>query len=158
MDKARIRSGSRGPRRRRVGVGAGLLMAFLLMLAPAGNFPTNLPVARSQENTASYETEFQNGLRLLRNKRYDEALKSFKRANDMRNKQSAECYFGMAQAYQGLLAYKNVVESCDKMLEFSAGDTKTQANAYNLKGIALQSQADGKDQKKLQNAEPRYAQ
>ncbi len=146
---------SREQRRlRRIGIGAGLLLAFLLVLAPAGSFPTAL----SQGNTESYDTVFQNGLMLLRSKRYEDALKSFKRANDMRNKQSADCFFGMAQAYQGLGAYKNVVESCDKMLELSAGDIKTQANAYNLKGIALQTQADGKDQKKLQDAEASFRQ
>jgi len=158
MAKLTIRSESSAARLRRIGIGVGLLMAILLMLAPAGSFPTGLPVVRSQDNTASYEAEFQNGLKLLRGKRYEDALKSFKRANDMRNKQSAECFYGMAQAYQGLLAYKNVVESCDKMIEFSGGDVKTQANAYNLKGIALQTQADGKDQKKLQDAETSFRQ
>jgi peroxiredoxin len=161
MDNVRLGPEERGPkslRLHRIGVGAGLLVAILLALAPAGTFWASLPVARSQGNDASYDSEFQKGLDLLRRKRYEDALKSFKHANEMRNKQSAECFFGMAQAYQGLAAYKNVVESCDKMIELSSADTKAQARAYNLKGIALQSLADGKDQKKLQEAEAVFRQ
>jgi tetratricopeptide (TPR) repeat protein len=94
----------------------------------------------------------------LRRHLWEDALKSFKRANEMRNKQSAECFLGMAQAYQGLEAYKNVAVSCDKVIELSAADPKMMAQAYNLKGIALQAQAATKDQKKLQEAEAAFRQ
>ena len=148
-----------GPRR--IGVAAGLLIAFLLALSPAGTTWSSFPVTLSQGaqgNDASYDSEFQKGTDMLRRHRWEEALKSFKRANEMRNKQSAECFYGMAQAYQGLGAYKNVVESCDKMIELSAADTKAQAQGYNLKGIALQTPAGVKDQKKLQEAESVFRQ
>lgn len=147
-----------------------LLCGLLLAPALAGISWTSFSVARSQQvhgtqetktaqgNEVSYDTEFQKGLDLLRRKRYDDALKSFKRANEMRNKQSAECFYGMARAYLGLEAYKNVAESCDRIIEFSGSDTKLQAQAYNLKGIALQTQAEGKDQKKLQDAEANFRQ
>jgi thiol-disulfide isomerase/thioredoxin len=144
----------RSPRR----VGAGLLLGCLLLTAAAGVFLTYLPVASSQGTEQSYNSEFQKGLDLLRRRRWEDALKSFKRANDLRNKQSAECFYGMAQAYQGLEAYKNVADSCDKMIELSAGDTKMQAMGFNLKGIALQAQAENKDQKKLQEAEAAFRQ
>ncbi len=146
---------------RRIGVPAGL--ALLITLTPAGKRWSSFPVATSQESQGSqvndaYDTEFRKGLDLLRRHRWEDALKSFKRANEMRNKQSAECFYGMAQAYQGLNAYKNVVESCDRMIEFSAGDPKSLIEAYNLKGIALQAQAAIKDQKKLQEAEAVFRQ
>src|SRR6266850_1940484 len=145
----------------RIGVGAGLLIAFLVLLSSAGSFWITFPFATaqgSQGNDASYDSEFQKAVDLLRRRRWEDALKSFKRANEMRNKQSAECFYGMAQAYQGLEAYKNVVESCDKMIELSAGDIKSQAMGYNLKGIAIQTQAGVKDQKKLQEAEAVFRQ
>jgi thiol-disulfide isomerase/thioredoxin len=147
------KSDTRRPRLLPIGV-AGLFLALMMSLMPAG-FWFSLQVTSSQArgNDESYDSEFQKGLDLLRRHRWEDALKSFKRANEMRNKQSAECFYGMAQAYQGLEAYKNVAESCDKAIELSAGNTKTQAQAYNLKGIALQTQAAGKDQKKLQEAE-----
>ena len=152
---------SGGSRQRRIGIGAGSLIVFLLLLSSAGNFWTTFPVTRAQGlqgNDVSYDSEFQKGLDLLRRRRWEDALKTFKRANETRNKQSAECFYGMAQAYEGLDAYKNVVESCDKMIELSAGDIKSQALGYNLKGIALQAQAGVKDQKKLQEAETVFRQ
>jgi len=155
------------------------MVGVLLAPALAGISWAGFPLARSQGapaqrtqtqgtqaqgtqgangNDASYDSEFQKGLDLLRRKRYDDALKSFKRANELRNKQSAECFYGMAQAYLGLEAYKNVAESCDKLIEFAAGNVELQAQGYNLKGIALQTQSEGKDQKKLQDAEANFRQ
>lgn len=131
------------------------------MLALGWSSGTRLPIAQLQGtpgNEASYDSEYQKGIDLLRRKRYDDALKSFKRANDMRNNQSAECFFGMAQAFLGLKAYKNVVGSCDKVIEFAASDTQIQAQAYNLKGTALQTQAGVKNQKKLREAETNFRQ
>ena len=159
-----VMGGTRGRWMRRIGAPVGLVVAGLTILSPAGSRWFRFPVATSQEsqaaqgNDAAYDTEFRKGLDLLRRRRWEDALKSFKRANEMRNKQSAECFIGMAQAYQGLEAYKNVAESCDRVIELAAGDPKTLAAAYNLKGIALQSQAAGKDQKKLQEAEAAFRQ
>src|ERR1700738_4524971 len=136
-----------------------LTIGLLVASAIAGTFWTSFTAARSQgaqggqEGDAAYATEFQKGLDLLRRRRYEDALKSFKRANEMRNKQSAECFYGMAQAYVGVEAYKSAAESCDKMIEFAGGDTQKKAQAYNLKGIVVQKQAESKDQKKLQEAE-----
>jgi len=59
----------------------------------------------------------------------------------------------MANAYMGLAAYKTVAATCDKVIELTANDPAMQAQALNLKGIAIQKQSDGKDQKKLQEAE-----
>ncbi|MDX6304453.1 MAG: hypothetical protein QOI77_1422 [Blastocatellia bacterium] len=156
--------GTRGRWMRRIGAPVGVVVVGLTILSPAGSRWSSFPIATSQEPQASqtsdaaYDSEFRKGLDLLRRRRWEDALKSFKRANEMRNKQSAECFIGMAQAYQGLEAYKNVAESCDRVIELSAGDPKTMAQAYNLKGIALQSQAAGKDQKKLQEAEAAFRQ
>ena len=155
---------TRGRWMRRIGMPVSLVVAGLTILSPAGSRWSGFPFATSQEsqaaqgNDAAYDTEFRKGLDLLRRRRWEDALKSFKRANEMRNKLSAECFIGMAQAYQGLEAYKNVAESCDRVIELAAGDPKTLAAAYNLKGIALQSQAAGKDQKKLQESEAAFRQ
>ena len=62
----------------------------------------------------------------------------------------------MAQAYFGLEAYKNVVESCEKVAEVAPGDGRSLVQAYNLEGIALQAQANVKDQKKLADAETAF--
>jgi len=107
--------------------------------------------SHAQEDDA--QDELRKGVELLRRHRYEDALKSFKHANDLRNRNCAECYFDMAQAYEGLSAYKNVVDSCDKAIELAPADKVLAASIYNLKGMALVESAERKDQKKLQDAE-----
>lgn len=107
-----------------------------------------------QPEAATYEMEIQTGRNFMRQRKYEDALKAFKRANELKGKTSAEAFLLMANAYMGLEAYKNVGQSADKTIEFAGSDVNLQAQAYNLKGIAIQRQSDnGKDQKKLQEAE-----
>ena len=110
----------------------------------------------AQEPDLTYEEVLGSAKDLLGKYRYDEALKAFKHANEMRDKKSAECFAGMSDAYFGLEAYKNVITSADKTIEFAGGDAKLLLRAYNNKGLALQAQADRKDQKKLQAAEAMF--
>jgi peroxiredoxin len=117
-----------------------------------------LPSTTEAQADEAYNIELQKGNELLRRRNYEEALKSFKRANEMRGKKSPECFFGMAQAYFGLDAFKNLTESCEKAIEFAVNDEKLRARAYNLKGLAVQTQAEGKDQKKLLEAETLFRQ
>jgi thiol-disulfide isomerase/thioredoxin len=130
-----------------------LLSIGLLAAAPGiSNIAsaTNLLV---QDDDNSFDEQFNQGVENLRRHRFEEALKNFKRANDLREKKSAQAYLGMAQAYVGLEAHKNVIESADRIIELSGGDAKMIAQAYNLKGLAQQAQAEGKNTKKLQEAE-----
>ncbi|MEO8435451.1 MAG: redoxin domain-containing protein [Pyrinomonadaceae bacterium] len=156
---ARSSSGKRkAPWLRVMGILATLgLVAGFAELSPAGA-RWNAPVAQAQDEAATYEEELAKGQLLLRRHRFEEALKSFKRANQLKDKQSAESFIWMAQAYKGLEAYKNVIESADKAIEFGGGDSKIGAQAYNLKGLALQAQSENKNQKKLQEAEAAFRQ
>lgn len=124
----------------------------LLLLDPQPN-----QTVKAQADDA-YEEEVIKGKALLRERRYEDALKSFKRANEMRDKKSAECFNLMCEAYLGLLAYKNVVESADKVIELAGDDKDLLFRAYNNKGLALQLSAEKKDQKKLQAAEAVFRQ
>lgn len=130
-------------------------MSFLLLFEFAWPEGTGA-YAQSPEGEVGYARELEKGRSLMRQRKYEEALKSFKRANEMRDKKSAECFFWMAQAYQGLGAYKNVVESCEKGIQLAEGDVSLRARLYNLQGMGLQSQSEGKDQKKLQQAESAF--
>lgn len=108
---------------------------------------------QAQDDAFTFETEYQKGVDLLRRRQYEDALKSFKRANEMRGKKSPDAMLGMAQAYVGLEAYKNVIDISDKILELAPADPEIRAQALNHKGLALQSQAEAKDEKKLREAE-----
>jgi len=136
----------------------GLGVALLVLVNPAPNLVTGEAMARAQQGDAAYEDEMEKGRDFMRAHKYEDAVKSFKRANDIAGKKSSECLLGMAQAYQGLEAHKNVIESCDKLLELAGSDLQLRALAYNMKGIALQSQSEGKDQKKLRDAEAAFRQ
>jgi len=131
------------------------LVAAAVAIACA--FPTAL--VRAQATTTesagapTYEQEIANGRDLMRRRKFEDALKAFKRANELKGQASAEAFYLMATAYMGLEAYKNVVQTSDKVIEVAANDPAMQAQAYNLKGIAIQKQSDGKDTKKLADAE-----
>ena len=112
--------------------------------------------AFAQDTEPTYEEQLASAKDLLHKYRYDEALKGFKRANELRGKQSAECYALMSDAYFGLEAYKNVIASADKAIALAGGDTQLLVRVYNNKGLALQAQADKKDQKKLEAAEAAF--
>jgi len=116
--------------------------------------PTLVPgSARAAAQQADAEEELDTGRVLLRQRKYDEALKAFKRANALRGNNCVECLWGVAQAYQKLEAHRNVVDTCNKIMELAAGDSGQRARAHNMKALALMSQAGYKDQKKLQEAE-----
>ena len=124
-------------------------LTMLLVLTSLG-----LVAANAQEPT--YDEQLQSAKTLLSRYRYDEALKGFKRANEMHDKKSAECYALMSDAYFGLEAYKTVIDTADKTIALAGGDTQLLLKAYNNKGLALQAAANKKDQSKLQAAEAMF--
>src|SRR6266576_111336 len=127
------------------------LISFSLLSLLLVSTPWIARRARAQADDA--QAELRKGVELIRRHRYEDALKSFKHANDLRNHNCAECFFDMAQAYHGLSAYKNVVDSCDKAIELASADKELSVSTYNLKGMALIESAERKDQKKLADAE-----
>jgi peroxiredoxin/Tfp pilus assembly protein PilF len=126
----------------------------LFTIATFGLSPSVHTRALAQQGDASgYAEQITAGRDFMRQRKYEDALKAFKRANELKNQTSAEALFLMANAYMGLAAYKTVITTCDKVIEVAANDPAVLAQALNLKGIAIQKQSDGKDQKKLQEAE-----
>jgi thiol-disulfide isomerase/thioredoxin len=130
-------------------LGIGTL-CLLVLVGPA-------PVVTSQD-TDAVEAELNKGRALMRRSLFEDALKSFKRANEMRDKKCAECLSLMADAYFGLEEFKKVIETADKVIAL-AGDNKQLVSKVQInKGLALQSAAEKKDQKKLQAAESAFRQ
>jgi peroxiredoxin len=136
------------------------ILAFVLLLLMVLASPGNLPVVSAvpQDGDAAWTEELEKGQDLLRRRQYEAALKSFKRANEMRDKKCGVCFGWMAEAYMNLEAYKNVLDSAEKMIEFSGGEKQLLLKAYNYQGVALQILAERKDQKKLQGAEAAFRQ
>jgi peroxiredoxin len=138
----------------------GRLIPFMLLLTLVvlASLPGRAPIWTTAAQDLDYDEEFMKGRDLFRRGKYEEALKSFKRANELRDKKSAECYGWMSDTYIALEAYKNVVDAADKVIELAGGDQQLLMKAYNNKGLALQASADKKDQKKLQAAEAVFRQ
>lgn len=127
-------------------------LTILLLLISLGLVSSSLNAPASAQDP-TYDEVLASAKAFLRQNRFDEAVKGFRRANEMREKKSAECYAWMSDAYFGLEAYKNVIAAADKAILFANGDISLLLKAYNNKGLALQAQADKKDQNKLQAAE-----
>ncbi len=121
-------------------------LAALAWLVPGGGTP------RATPPQDAFAEKLEDARSLLRRRQYDDALKVFKKANDLRDRRSAECFFGMAQAYDGLGAFKNMVESCEKAALLAGEDAPFKARALNLKALGLLSWAQGKDEKRLHHA------
>jgi len=131
-----------------------ILSLVLVSVATVGlSSPPRIRAFAQEPSKSDYDQQIAAGHDFMRKRRYDEALKAFKRANELKNQNSAEALFLMANAYMGLEAYKMVATMCDRVIELSPNDAARQAQAYNLKGIAIQKQSEGRDLKKLQEAE-----
>ena len=131
-----------------------IVLSLVLFSAASLGLPNIYVRAYAQQGDGSgYDEQIIAGRDFMRRRKYEDALKAFKRANELKGQTSAEALFGMANAYMGLEAYKTVATTCDKVIELTANDPAMLAQALNLKGIAIQKQSDGKDQKKLQEAE-----
>lgn len=131
-----------------------LLIALGILIAS----PARLPMRTATAQDLDYDEEFMKGRDLYRRGKFEEALKSFKRANELRDKKSAECYSWMSETYMALEAYKNAIECADKVIELAKDDRQLLVKAYNNKGLSLQELAERKDQKKLLAAEAIYRQ
>ena len=109
------------------------VLCVLVLVGPA-------PIVTSQDSEPA-EAELTKGRTLIRRSQFEEALKSFKRANDMREKKCAECLSLMADAYYGLEEYKKVVETADKAIALAGDNKQLLSKVYINKGLALQAAA-----------------
>ena len=117
-------------------------------------FSTSPAVPQTSQD--AFQEQFEEGQSLVRQNRFEDALKAFKKANEMRDKRCAPCWLGMARAYEGLGASKNVLDSANKAAEFAVDEPRVAAVAKNLKGIALMALAENKDMKDLAAAEASF--
>lgn len=139
-------------------IGRLIPIVILMTIGILASLPNRAPVWTVAAQDLDYDEEFAKGRDLYRRGKFEDALKSFKRANELRDKKSAECYGWMSETYMALEAYKNAIEAADKVIELAGEDRQLMLKAYNNKGLALQQSAERKDQKKLQAAEAVFRQ
>jgi Tfp pilus assembly protein PilF/peroxiredoxin len=76
----------------------------------------------------------------LRNERYDEAIKGFKKAAEQRNGQCVQCYVLMAQAYSSTGKVKDAAAAVKQAIALNESD----AELYNQLGVYLYRESDKK--------------
>jgi thiol-disulfide isomerase/thioredoxin len=103
-----------------------------------------------------YTEQMQQGDLKIERHQYEDALKAYKHAYELAHKTSLDAALGMAMAYRGLRAYKNVLDISADALKLAGGDKVQQAKVHNLRGTALVGLSDKPNDKRLQEAETEF--
>jgi thiol-disulfide isomerase/thioredoxin len=126
-----------------------LAIITLIVLSLMPTFPG----AAQDDKDAQFAAAMQQGDSAIKLRQFDDALKAFKRASALRNKESAEAHFGMARAYTALSAPKSAADSCTEGLKFVGGDKALEALIRNARGLAIFALVEKNDDKRLKDAE-----
>lgn len=129
------------------------LLLVMLTVAAAG-LHAQEPTTTTAPNPA-FDEEMRKADALVQQRKYEDALQSYKKAFALTSKSSFDACVGMAVAYRGLGAHKNVAEVCADALKL-AGDARQQAAVHNMRGAALVALADKPDDKRLTEAEREF--
>ena len=111
------------------------------------------PADPAKVQAAQEEMEKADGF--AQRRQYEQALQSYKKAFTLTGKTSFQACMGMALAYRGLGAHKNVADICVDALKL-AGDGKERAAVHNMRGAALVALSDKPDDKRLQDAQREF--
>lgn len=122
-----------------------LMTALSILCLYGGGFPPSATAATQSSNPA-FEDSLDEANALLKKRRYEEAIKAFKKANKLVQDSSPDCYLGLAQAFSRLEAHKNVIDSVERLLRLNPGDN-FRAQGLNMKGIAQVALSDNKPEK-----------
>lgn len=124
-----------------------MLLRILLVMLTA-------TVAAQQDKQDAYDDQMRKADMLINRRQYEEALKEYKKAYSLKDKTSLEAAFGMAMAYRGLGAHKNVVDlMTGEAMKLAGEDPKNKAKVLNLRGAALVALAEKPNDKRLTDAE-----
>jgi thiol-disulfide isomerase/thioredoxin len=112
--------------------------------------------AAAQDTKADYAGEMRNGDTYLQKRQYEQALHAYQHAYGLTGKSSYDALVGIALAYRGLGAFKDLLDSCKDGLKLAGDDKAHQAQIHNLRGTALSSLANKPEDKKLKDAEVEF--
>jgi len=128
--------------------------AFVVVLTVAGTQPSAQAPADPAKTQAAQD-EMQKGDALAQRRHYEQALQAYKKAFTLTGKTSFQACVGMALAYRGLGAHKNVAEVCLDAMKLT-DDAKQLASVHNMRGTALVALSVKPDDKRLQEAEREF--
>jgi len=108
--------------------------------------------AQDQAKKDQFDDEMRKAEMLINRRQFELALQSYKKAYSLTEKTSLDALLGMAVAYRGLGAHKNVLDLTDDAMKLAGDDKRQQAKVHNLKGAALVSLADKPTDKRFDEA------
>lgn len=123
------------------------LVALLLTVSVA---------AGAQDKQSAYDDAMRKGEMLITRRAYEDALQAYKKAYALKDKASIDAALGMAMAYRGLGAHKNVFDVSTDALKLAGDDKTLQAKVHNLRGAALVALSDKPSDKRLVEAESEF--
>jgi thiol-disulfide isomerase/thioredoxin len=112
--------------------------------------------AQDKDKQSAFDDEMRKGEMLISRRAYEEALQAYKKAYALKDKSSLDAAMGMAVAYRGLGAHKNVFDISTDALKLAGDDKILQAKVHNLRGAALVSLSDKPGDKRLVEAESEF--
>jgi tetratricopeptide (TPR) repeat protein len=124
----------------------GLLLASLSFLASG-------PALAQDSGADPAAALLQQGNAALASQRYEDAVKAFKKANQLRHDSCGDCYFDLAIAQMKIGEFDDALKSCDKAISCAPNDL-IRTSSHTLKGNILSGM--GTDSKKLKQAESEY--
>src|SRR4026209_2683292 len=97
--------------------------------------------AGAQDTKADFTGEMRNGDTYLQKQQYQQALRAYQHAYALTGKSSYDALVGIALAYRGLGAFKDVLDLCKDGLKLAGDDKARQAQMHNPRGAALEANA-----------------
>lgn len=122
--------------------GAVFLAAALFVPVYLGNLPQAQPAGAALSD----------GELALRERRFEDAIKAFSRANEQHGNKSPQAFLGLCRAHYGLGAHGAAVKACDSGLKFVDDDDGLTARLHNERGLALSASATGPKDRALRDA------
>ncbi|HTH03164.1 MAG TPA: hypothetical protein VL882_22980 [Vicinamibacterales bacterium] len=96
---------------------------------------------RAQDTKTDYDGEMRNGETYFHKQQYQQALRAYQHAYALTGKSSYDALVGIALAYRGLGAFKDVLDLCKDGLKLAGDDKARQAQMHNPRGAALEANA-----------------
>jgi thiol-disulfide isomerase/thioredoxin len=126
------------------------------VLIRSGSFPSEIADEAAAIRDPPVMAALEAGERALRNREYDIALDSFKKANKLQGGTSPVAMFEISRAYRALNAFKNEADTCLEALKYAGQHSHLAAVLHNQLGLALQSLADKHVSGSLEDAEREF--
>jgi tetratricopeptide (TPR) repeat protein len=125
---------------------------YLLLLLVLFCLPSRATlIMQAQSASPEYEDSMEKARHFMDSGKDEEAVREYKNAVKLSDGKQWEAYLGLAKAYYRLKAEKNVLDTCQKILEI-APDDHARAEAYNIGGVAILQSSEG-DKGRLAKAE-----